>query len=69
MKQQDMILSHLQDYGKITSWTAFQDYGITRLSAVIYDLRKNGYNITSNQGFTINRYNKKVYFAIYKLEK
>jgi hypothetical protein len=39
------VLAHLQD-NPITSWEAINTYKITRLSAVIYKLRKN-YTITS----------------------
>jgi hypothetical protein len=36
----DKILEHLQTYGSITSWEAIQKYGATRLSAIIFELRK-----------------------------
>lgn len=36
----DKVLEHLQTYGSITSWEAIQKYGATRLSAIIYELRK-----------------------------
>lgn len=42
-----LVLQHLQKYGYISSLTAIVDYGCTRLSAVIYDLKKEGYNIKS----------------------
>ena len=45
--QRDEILLHLKLYGSITSWTAIQDYGATRLSAIIYDFRNQGYQIDS----------------------
>ena len=63
----DRVLKHLKDFGSITSLEAFQDYGITRLSATIYDLRKDGYIIHSQDVSCINRYGKKVYFAKYIL--
>lgn len=68
LTQKDRVLRHLSDYGKITSMEAFVDYGITRLSAVIFDLRALGYNIISENTEGVNRYNEKVYFATYKLE-
>jgi hypothetical protein len=37
--QNQTILNHLRRYGKITTWTAIERYGITRLSGRIYDLR------------------------------
>lgn len=41
------ILEHLMAYGSITSWEAIQRYRITRLSAIIYILKKMGYKITT----------------------
>lgn len=39
------VLKHLQKKGSITSWDAIQRYGATRLSAIIFNLRKRGYII------------------------
>ena len=41
------VLAHLQQEGSITSWDAIQLYRATRLSAIIFNLRKEGYNIKS----------------------
>lgn len=46
--QADTILEHLMVHGSITSWEAIQKYRITRLSAVIYDLKKMGYRIRTD---------------------
>lgn len=45
MNKTKAILLHLQEFGHITSWEAIQEYGATRLSAIIYNLRHN-YNLT-----------------------
>ena len=45
--QKEDVLEELRNYNCITSWTAFQEYGITRLSAIIYNLRHEGYAIVS----------------------
>ena len=37
--QRNEVLRHLKEFGSITSWEAIQQYGATRLSAIIYDLR------------------------------
>lgn len=34
------VLNHLKEHGSITSWEAIENYGATRLSAIIYNLRK-----------------------------
>ena len=67
--QWERVLRHLRDFGSLTSMEAFSEYGITRLSAVIYDLRhKKHINITSDRINHINRYNEIVYFSNYTLE-
>ena len=62
VSQKEMCLRYLIDYGSITPLEALEAFGCFRLSAVIFDLRKEGYNITT----TINDGKKK--YAIYELE-
>ena len=45
--QRDAIKWHLKNYGHITSWEAIKEYGATRLSDIIFKLKKDGYNIHS----------------------
>ena len=45
--QSDAILWHLKKFGSITSYEAIREYGATRLSAIIFNHRKDGYNIDS----------------------
>jgi hypothetical protein len=45
--QRNAILYHLNYIGDITSKEAFEQYGVTRLSAIIHDLRCMGYPIHS----------------------
>lgn len=51
--KQDLILIHLQMYGKITAWEAIGKFRATRLSAIIYNLKKEGHLIS-----TINKRDK-----------
>ena len=44
MNQKDQVLNHFAKKKSITSWEAIQKYGITRLAAVICDL-KDSHNI------------------------
>lgn len=67
MTQNEMILEHLRNRGSITSMEAIQRYGITRLSARIYDLRAGGHIITNETKITTNRYGKKVKYDIYRM--
>lgn len=45
--QRQQVLDHLRTQGSITSWEAITLFRATRLSGIIYDLRKDGYPITS----------------------
>jgi hypothetical protein len=60
--QNDLILRHLQKHGSISSWEAIQTYGITRLSARIFDLKDLGHGI-----LTIMEYKNGTKFAKYIL--
>ena len=67
LESQDMIvLNHMTKYKTITSMQAFEEYGITRLSAKIYNLREAGHRIGMVWEETINRYGK---YFIEKLNK
>lgn len=68
MTQKDRVLKHLQDFGSMSSWEGFTDYGITRLSAVVYQLRSEGINIISETVHTINRYGNPTHYSKYSLE-
>lgn len=52
------ILNYLIDNGKITSLEAYSNFGATRLSAVIFALRKMGYEILSENKIVNTRYGK-----------
>ena len=45
--QKEVILKHLQQNGRITSWEAIEKYRITRLASIICTLRKAGHWIES----------------------
>lgn len=68
MTQGEKILRHLKDNKTITTWEAIQEYGVTRLSARIYTLRKGGYTINSEWVTSENRYGEKSTYKIYILE-
>ena len=69
MTQNEMILKHLKGKGSITTLEAFNLYGVTRLSARIYDLRKHGYCIRNDIQEKENRFGKKIWFDRYILEE
>jgi hypothetical protein len=43
------ILRHLKTYGNITSLDAFEHYRATRLSAIIFRLREEGFDIDTKR--------------------
>jgi hypothetical protein len=65
MTQKEMILRHLQDYGNITTWEAIKEYGVTRISAVVFNLKKDGCNFDEEWVHTTNRYERPVSFKKY----
>ena len=45
--QLNQVLQHLNQHGSISSWTAIQEYRITRLAEYIRQLRQEGFRIES----------------------
>lgn len=66
-KQQERVLQYMQDYGSISSLEAFKDLGVTRLSAVIFNLKRKGVQIKKIKESCKNRYGEPVYFARYSV--
>ena len=64
--QRDIILWHLQNVGTLTRAQAMSEYGIVELPARIVELKRLGYNITSEKGHYINRFGK-ISYNIYSL--
>lgn len=61
------VLEHLQQNGTITSIEAIELYGATRLSDIIFNLRKRGYNIETKMLDTIDRYGNPCHYGKYFL--
>lgn len=66
----DRVLRYLHDFGSITSLDAIREFGNTRLSATIFELRHR-YNlpIKSKREIGKNRYGDKTEFARYYIEE
>lgn len=65
--QRNAVVSHLNSFGAITSKEAFEMYGITRLAAIIHDLRIKGYNIETDMIVGKTRYGSTCQYARYVL--
>lgn len=68
-KQAQRVLDYIEQFGSITSLDAFKDLGITRLSAVVFDLRKEGYNVQSETIGAKNRFGEIAHFSKYFIPK
>ena len=67
--QSEAVLKHLKNHKNgITPMTAFARYGITRLSAIIFNLRKT-YTIATIEEEDVNRYGHRTRYARYVLEE
>jgi hypothetical protein len=61
------VKNHLIKIGTIDSWTAIELYGATRLSAIIFNLRKEGMNIDSISCTSYDRNTEICNYTTYKL--
>lgn len=69
MTKQDAVLKHLEEQGSITSWEAIKEYGATRLSAIIYNLRHRYDMDIENEWIEFtDRYGSKSRYAKYILK-
>ena len=70
MTKTKAVLQHLEEFGNITSWEAIKEYGATRLSAIIFNLRhKYNMNIVNETIDFVDRYGSHSSFAKYILIK
>ena len=56
---------HLIEEGYITSWEAIEQYGVTRLSAVIYNLKHDGWTFETETIPFEDRFGDKGHYAKY----
>ena len=64
----ERVLRHLQEFGSITSWEAIKEYGATRLSAIIFNLKKQGYIFEGENVDFTDRYGYPSHFKKYILK-
>jgi len=60
------IKEHLESGKTITSWEAIQLYNVTRLAAIIFNLKKDGMRIESKNHTEKNGFGDTVKYARYK---
>lgn len=66
--QTDLLLGYLKTNKTITAAEAMNVLGIGRLSARIFDLRAEGYDISLTIKTGTNRFGKPVHYGEYRLE-
>lgn len=67
LTQKEKVLRHLKEVGSITPLDAMREYAIMRLSAIIFNLKDEGYNIKSEIETSKNRFGEKCKFSRYTL--
>ena len=65
--QRKVVLKHLQSGEELSQLEATQKYGILRLGAIIFTLRKEGYKISMRYEHGPNRYGNTSNYGVYKL--
>ena len=67
MNKTKAVLDWLKTHASISSMEAIQSFGATRLRAIIFNLRKRGYNIETVKCEGTDRFGNKMTFARYYL--
>ena len=67
MTKTQAVLDWLKTHASISSMEAIQSFGATRLSVIIFNLRKAGYNIETVRCEGTDRFGNKMTFARYYL--
>lgn len=69
MNKTEAVCLHLIEKGTITSWEAIKEYGATRLSAIIFNLRnRRDMNIRTERIDFTDRFGNKASYGKYILE-
>ena len=67
--QNEKILAYLKMGRAIDPLTAIQKFGIMRLAARVYDLKRDGFNIVAKNKQVKNRFGEICNVCVYKLIK
>ena len=67
--QKEKVLMYLLDHKEgITSLKAYELFGIMQMPKRIFDLRADGWNISSTPKDGLNRFGQPISYVVYKLE-
>ena len=67
--QEQKVYRHLKHFGSITPMEAIRQYGITRLAAVVFNLKESGVPIATVRRTGKNRFGEKTNWAEYSIEE
>lgn len=67
MTQKERLLEHLKLFNRVNPLEALTKLGIYRLSAVVFDLRKEGHKIETNRKSVQNQFGEECIVAEYVL--
>ena len=67
--QSKRIIAYANKFGSITSQDAFKDLGITRLASRIFDIKQEGFGVSSTWEVRLNRYGEAVRYKRYFITK
>lgn len=65
--QYNVVLDHLKEGKELSQLEATKKYGILRLGAIIFNLRRDGHKISTKMESKPNRYGHISNYAVYKL--
>ena len=65
VSQKEMVLDYIREFGSITPMDAFKDLGVTRLAAVIFELKDDGHDIHTEREHGNNRFGHATRYARY----
>ena len=68
MTQNDRLLKYLWEHDGIDPMTAWNELGIYRLGARVFDLRRKGHHIDTTDKKVFNRFNEPCVVAWYKIQ-
>lgn len=69
VSQKQMVLDYIEEFGSITPIDAFRDLGITRLSAIVFNLKEEGHDIDKVIETGKNRFGNRTRYARYNFGK
>lgn len=67
MNQRTQVLEHLREGNSITSMDAIRYFGITRISAKIFELRNEGYDIERKNITVFDKFGRRKTFGRWSL--